>query len=315
MALYAAGFNAWNQLQFENPPVEEPDDIPSFTCLLHNDAIDHVRPFFSYTLVHSKNGQVQSAGMVPKDHKRLRAANDRAYASFVEASNGVVVVHDGIETLYEYPSLQSLLSNKPSRTFPDFPNITQLVAYDTGFAALSSAGRVWTWGDERYAACFGRDVTDESPADTPSLVPDLADLPTGPVTKLAAGGYVLAALTAGNDLYCWGHAGRSRVLADLFSDPDFDADTDRPNPVVIGQDKDVADIAVGDAHLVALTSDGEVYVIGDNRNAQLSLPGMSSAKTWTRISFGTILETNQSIVTSVAAGPKNSFLVVRNNSR
>jgi hypothetical protein len=29
--------------------------------------------------------------MVPKDHEKLRAANPRAYASFVEASNGVVV--------------------------------------------------------------------------------------------------------------------------------------------------------------------------------------------------------------------------------
>ncbi|KXX79981.1 E3 ubiquitin-protein ligase HERC2 [Madurella mycetomatis] len=273
MALYATGFNAWSQLQFENSVGEEPDDISSFTCVLHTDAIDHVRPFFSYTLV-----------------------------------------HDGIKTLSQYPSIQSLLSNSPSHTFPNLPNITQLVAYDTGFAALSSTGQVWTWGDERYAACLGRDVTDESPAEAPGLVPDLSDLPTGPVTKLAAGGYFLAALTAGDDLYCWGHAGRSPILGDLFSNSDADVDTDRPNLVVIGQDNDVADIAVGDAHLVALTSDGEVYVIGDNGNGQLGLPGKASARSWTWISLETILGTNQSIVTGVAAGPKSSFLVVRNNS-
>ena len=38
--------------------------------------------------------------------------------------------------------------------------ITQLVAYETGFAALTARGDVVTWGDERYAACLGREVTD-----------------------------------------------------------------------------------------------------------------------------------------------------------
>lgn len=41
------------------------------------------------------------------------------------------------------------------------PGITQLVAYATGFAALTATGEVWTWGDERYAACLGREPTDE----------------------------------------------------------------------------------------------------------------------------------------------------------
>lgn len=51
MALFATGHNAWNQLRFESPAVEdEPDDIPRFTCVLRDDAIDRVRPFLSYTL-------------------------------------------------------------------------------------------------------------------------------------------------------------------------------------------------------------------------------------------------------------------------
>ena len=50
MALYATGFNAWNQLQFEGPNVEEPDDLTSFTCVLHDDAVNNVRSFLSDTL-------------------------------------------------------------------------------------------------------------------------------------------------------------------------------------------------------------------------------------------------------------------------
>jgi hypothetical protein len=49
MVLYATGFNAWNQLQFEGPEVDEPDDIASFTCVLREDTVDHVRAFSSYT--------------------------------------------------------------------------------------------------------------------------------------------------------------------------------------------------------------------------------------------------------------------------
>jgi alpha-tubulin suppressor-like RCC1 family protein len=38
-------------------------------------------------------------------------------------------------------------------------DIIQLVAYETGFVALSRDGKVWTWGDERYASTLGREIT------------------------------------------------------------------------------------------------------------------------------------------------------------
>ena len=70
------------------------------------------------------------------------------------------VPHDN-QTLHQYPSIRDLLSHKdPSHTF-SLPNVTQLLAYETGFAALSSTGQVWTWGDERYTACLGREPTDD----------------------------------------------------------------------------------------------------------------------------------------------------------
>ncbi|SPQ27291.1 563afc7f-6258-41e5-9ae7-9ed4d0bdc484 [Thermothielavioides terrestris] len=292
MVLYATGFNAWGQLHFERPRDEddrEPEDISTFTCVLQDDDIDEIRPFFSYTRV-----------------------------------------HDGDHTFYQYPSIRHLLANNPSHTFPNFPDITQLVAFETGFAALSSFGRVWTWGDERYTACLGREPSDDSPADTPNPVTDLDDLPTGPIVKLAAGGYLLAALTAGHDLYCWGDAGRSRILADLsdtpspvviYNDNDNDDDDNNDNNDNDGQqqqqqeeeekekeEEDVVDVAIGEAHMLALTAAGRVYVVGDNGNGQLGLPGRASAWSWTRVDLGA--ESGQ--VIGVAAGPRNSFLVVRN---
>lgn len=154
---------------------------------------------------------------------------------------------------------------------------------------------------------------------------DLSDLPTGPVTKLAAaaGGYALAALTAGNDLYVWGDAGRSgAALSGLFSAREGEG----PSPVVIssgeegeGEGKDVADVAVGDAHMVALTTDGEVYVIGDNGSGQLGGLGTRQGMqgSWTRVDLEAEvgIDGRAQSVTGVAAGPMNSFLIVRNRPR
>ncbi|RQM05301.1 hypothetical protein DH86_00001850, partial [Scytalidium sp. 3C] len=90
------------------------------------------------------------------------------------------------------------------RCLTSIPNPKQIVSYLTGFAVLTIEGQVWTWGDVRYGSCLGREIKDQSEALEPGLVEDLLDLPTGPVRKLSAGGYVLAALTFGNDLYVWG---------------------------------------------------------------------------------------------------------------
>jgi alpha-tubulin suppressor-like RCC1 family protein len=83
--------------------------------------------------------------------------------------------------------------------------------------------------------------------------------------------------------------------------------SDTPSPVVIN-DHDILDVAVGDAHMLVLTTDREVYVIGDNANGQLGLPGVSATRTWTRIDLGSVLGAGE-FITGVAAGPRSSFLV------
>jgi hypothetical protein len=47
------------------------------------------------------------------------------------------------------------------RRYGGFEEFNQIAANQTSFTALSSAGKVYTWGDARYEACLGRDVTDE----------------------------------------------------------------------------------------------------------------------------------------------------------
>ncbi|KAK3315324.1 regulator of chromosome condensation 1/beta-lactamase-inhibitor protein II [Apodospora peruviana] len=331
MELYASGFNAWNQLHFDHhsntasPPPEktEPDDIHAFTCVLRDEVIDHVRPFLSYTLVNSRPMGLRSAGMIPKGREeaalRIRTAgDDEIPTNFVEASNGIVVAYDNAtNSITQHPSIHDPISNTDNKTSFSLPQgqaITQLVSYSTGFAALSTSGQVYTWGaaDERYAACLGREVDPQNPATVPSHVPDLADLPTGPTRKLSAGGYTLAALTAGNDLYIWGQPSPASASK---SSPTILADylTDRPTPVDINN-KDIADIAIGDDHLLALTTDNELYVVGDNSSGQLGFPPdtKSFIGEWTLVHIPGVEQGGKSIA-AVVAGPRNSFVIVRSN--
>lgn len=187
------------------------------------------------------------------------------------------------------------------------------MSYSTGFAALTHPkGDVYTWGDERYGACLGREISaspssasSAAAADQPSPVTALQDLPTGPVRKVAAGGYALAALTAGDDLYLWGcgQPGGRRgegVLAGI-------AGGDEPAPLDL-DGRDIADVAVGDAHLVVLTTEGEVFVAGENGNGQLGLlPDVKYAESWARVELG--LQDGRRAV-GVAAGPRNTFILV-----
>lgn len=198
----------------------------------------------------------------------------------------------------QFSCLQDILNGEQGQTFSNLPACIQLVAYETGFVALSSSGNVYTWGDERYVACLGREVSDTSPADKPGLVISLQDLPTGPISKVAAGGYMLAALTAGNDLYLWGgHPGKKTIPADV---------TDEPIPVVIDDD-DITDIAIGDSHLLVLTAGGRIFVIGENNNGQLGL-AVESADSWNPVRLDL---SEGTIITGVAAGPRNSFIIVK----
>lgn len=61
-----------------------------------------------------------------------------------------------------YESSRASLENEEDCVLiPGFSDVTQLVAYEVGFAALDRNGRVWTWGDERFTLCLGRGVATE----------------------------------------------------------------------------------------------------------------------------------------------------------
>ncbi|KAI0853754.1 RCC1/BLIP-II [Daldinia vernicosa] len=293
MELFATGFNAWRQLQFNNEQntSSEPHDLESFQSILKDNFIGRPCSLLSCTFVRTSSG-IRNAGFVEDIPKTLKEKLLSSTAAI--AWNGTIAEYDGRDTIYQYSSI----GTRERQEFPDMGNIVQLVAYETGFVALSDDGHVWTWGDERYSACLGRPVTHSSPAERPGLVEELEDLPTGKIKKISAAGYLILALTEGYDLYAWGgRPGQNALLDDISSSP---------IPVVV-EESDIVDCGVGESHIIVLSSEGHVYVIGDNGNGQLGLPD-SEASSWTKVPLH--LEVGQ-VVCGVEAGRSTSFILAK----
>ncbi|KAI2784116.1 RCC1/BLIP-II [Daldinia loculata] len=293
MELFATGFNAWRQLQFDNKQntSSEPHDLKSFQSILKDDFISRPCSLLSCTFVKTTSG-IRNAGFVEDLTETLKGKLLSSIAAI--AWNGTIAEYDGHDTIYQYSSI----GTRERQEFSGMGKIIQLVAYETGFVALSDDGHVWTWGDERYSACLGRPVTHSSPAERPGPVEDLEDLPTGKIKKISAAGYLILALTEGCDLYAWGgRPGQEALLEDISSSP---------IPVVV-EESDIVDCGIGESHIIVLSSEGHVYVIGDNGNGQLGLPD-SEASSWTKVPLH--LEVGQ-VVCGVEAGRSTSFILAK----
>ncbi|PHH72272.1 hypothetical protein CDD80_4652 [Ophiocordyceps camponoti-rufipedis] len=311
MTLFSAGFNACGQLSFEaGASGPEPDDLYSFTKTLSGQRIERPVSRLSYTLVRH-DGRLSMAGIGPDKEDEQEAAY-----LFAEAANDEILIaqrEDSPETnetttvpptpLLQYASVTSWKAGLVKQSWTPHSPVQTMAAFDTGFVILHDDGTVSTLGDARFEDCLGRDVTKDSPANLPGIVTDLSDLGE-PMKHISASGYTLAALTESGAMYVWGLPSRG-----LQRRPGAFPDLSRvPNYVEIDDGKDVQDMAVGDSHALALTTDGLIYVIGGNDNGQLGL-GESDAdgrQSWTKSAFQ---PPNGHKVVAVAAGPRSSFIL------
>ena len=136
-----------------------------------------------------------------------------------------------------------------------------------------------------------------SPADIPCIVEDLHSLPDK-ITKISSRGSLSAALTSEHDIYIWGTGVMIGPLNSLWSP--------KPHPLdLCGHD--FLDVAVGNHHVIVLTTNHKIFVIGANRNGQLGLNDQRDHADWTEV---TLPLSAQQQVTSVYAGYNNSLLLV-----
>jgi alpha-tubulin suppressor-like RCC1 family protein len=144
----------------------------------------------------------------------------------------------------------------------------ELVANTAGFVLLMQSGQVYTWGDPRHQS-LARSVADQdsSPANQPGEVTALGGLQ---IVKIAAGGWMAAALCQDGALYLWGantpgRDGQLEALRGLG-----------PGEVALVQltdaeDQDVINVSIGENHVAVTTESGMIFVVGENRDGQLGL--------------------------------------------
>ncbi|KAF7927086.1 hypothetical protein EAE99_005417 [Botrytis elliptica] len=339
MELWACGFNAWNQLQFEGDLPDEPEDVLSFKRVLRAEgSIDILETSFSacsavvsndpsdlhkeIKVAGSPDGFLQARLEKATGLNSTQPSEERTDSKIPEdnASKATAAGNDKIAaftptTLIQYPSLSAYLSQaNPDFTFP-IPHITQLVSNTTTFTALTQEGNVYTWGDERYPSCLGREPTSSNPASQPTLLTSLVSLPTGQIRKLSSSGPLTAALTTGHDLYIWGRTNTPSIIPELKDSSSFSSSDDYdPIPLDI-HGADILDFSIGENHMLVLTTDGELYVIGENGNGQLGLGDREKERCeeWRLVDLGFERGSTKKCV-GVRAGYKCSFALVEDLS-
>ncbi|KAF2839624.1 RCC1/BLIP-II [Patellaria atrata CBS 101060] len=187
-------------------------------------------------------------------------------------------------------------------------HLKQFIASATAFVALIDDGSVWTWGDARHGRVLGRDLGDGGLSTKPGIVDGLDGIP---IRKIAAGAWIMGAVSKDRDAYLWGMArpGQGDKIDALCRSDDELIEED-VKLVNIGEGLDILDLAIGDGHVVILTQGGRIFVAGDSNNGQLGL-GHSQRHfipTWTEVELFQSLE-----VISIHAGDKTSFAII--NSR
>jgi alpha-tubulin suppressor-like RCC1 family protein len=107
-------------------------------------------------------------------------------------------------------------------------------------------------------------------------------------------------LTTGNDLYIWGgRPGQPKLLEEL---------TGFPTPVDL-DGQDIFDVAVGSHHMIALTVERKLFVVGEGSSGH----GLDTKELADWREAALPLKDSQQIA-SVHAGYKNSFVIVENVS-
>lgn len=191
-----------------------------------------------------------------------------------------------------YPDGHHMLPGRP----------TQLLANTGTFMMLMEGGEVYTWGDARYGS-LGRSIAgdDASPAAKPGIVEALGGLKIG---KIAACGWICAAMSEDGALYVWGTTspgGNAKINA-LKAEDGGDVVLVTISGGSSDEPLDVLDVGIGDDHIAVVVEGHRLFVVGDNSNGQLGLGNDVSLEDWQ--------EVTQPGIKSVWCGPLSTFALV-----
>lgn len=211
--------------------------------------------------------------------------------------------------LHTFPSLSALLTSpSPQSTHPLPSPPIELLASSTSFTALHPS-QILTWGSPLHSH-LGRTPTSETPASMPGPVLALGGIP---IRKVAARGWMTAALSRDHELYVWGGRAEERAkigplrmrdgeevaLVDvgLSSAAVIDGGcrgiegVDRVADLEVGEEDEreveeeegILDVAVGESHIIVLTTTGRVSAVGEGKWGQLGTGRRKFEREWVHV--------------------------------
>jgi alpha-tubulin suppressor-like RCC1 family protein len=177
-------------------------------------------------------------------------------------------------------------------TVRDLTGVRRVAAGFQHSLALGVDGRVWSWGDN-VAGQLGRAIPGGVVATVPGAVAGLAD-----VTAIAAGHHHSLALRSDGTVWSWGSNSRGQLGTGGGS-------ASSPSPAQVPGLSNVIAIAAGQAHSMALRSDGTVWTWGANDNGQLGSGGFDAGRATPAQVPGLTR------ITAIAAGASHSLAIRR----
>ena len=179
-------------------------------------------------------------------------------------------------------------SNNKTAPVKVLDNVAQVAAGDYHSLAVKSDGSLWAWG-YNYNGQIG-DGTSGSSNNKTAPVKVLDN-----VAQVAAGGSHTLAIKTDGTLWAWGYNYYGQI-----GDGTSGSSTNKTSPVKIMDN--VAQVAAGDSHTLAVKTDGSVWAWGNNNSGQLG-DGTSASKT-------TPVKIMDGGVEKVAAGSSNSYFLM-----
>ena len=151
----------------------------------------------------------------------------------------------------------------------DVPDISEAITTtSTGTdhsLALKSDGTVWAWGNNNYGQLGDNSINQSS---IPVQVKDTAGTGTlTGITAIAAGQYYSLALKSDGTVLAWGRNNSGQLGNNSIDQSNVPVQV--KDAAGTGTLSAITAIAIGDAHSIALKSDGTVWAWGNNINGQI----------------------------------------------
>ena len=234
---------------------------------------------------------------LPVEQGDVLALDNESSALVFEASTGAASTH------YFDPGLAEGATKTPSADAPD----RLLLSAEVQVPPPTAAGQLYAFGDNYYGQLGS---TANNKTEEPNPTPALVTLPgaTGPVTQAAAGRGHSLAVTSTGQLYAFG----DNYYGQLGSTANNKTEEPNPTPALVrlpGATGPVTQVAAGAYYSLAVTSTGQLYAFGENKDGQLGSTANNKTEEPNPTPALVTLPGATGPVTQAAAGYANSLVV------